>query len=272
MDPYLEDPALWPDFHDRFAEQVSAMLNGGLPPDYYAQLGVREEVGIHGGGIVRRIIPDVAVTHTAETGSTGGSTAVLVAEPRVELDPVVALETPADPDQVSFIEIIDSRTGHEVVTIIEILSPSNKQNGVDRIRYVRKRDEILASQTSLIEIDLLLGGDRSIFDASVEAAFAEIEPAPQYLAVIDRAWQRRPQKRLHIAPAWLDRLLPVIAVPLREGEPECTLDLQYAFQQTYERGPYRRGAVDYGKPASAPLPEKLRAWASERVASLAKLG
>ena len=32
MDPYLEAPDIWPDFHDRLAEQISSELNRTLPP------------------------------------------------------------------------------------------------------------------------------------------------------------------------------------------------------------------------------------------------
>ena len=46
MDPYLEDPALWPDFHDALAGEIRALLNRNLPEPYYAQLGVREEIDI----------------------------------------------------------------------------------------------------------------------------------------------------------------------------------------------------------------------------------
>ncbi len=42
----------------------------------------------------------------------------------------------------------------------------------------------------------------------------------------------------------LREVLPCIAIPLREGEDEVKLDLQWVFNQAYDRGPYRRGAVD----------------------------
>jgi len=268
MDPYLEDPALWPDLHDALAGEIRAILNGKLPESYYAQLGVREEIGIIGEGTIRRIIPDVTVNQTPVSvrpgdDDAGGGMAVLVAEPRTELDPAYEVAIPSDPIEVPYIEIIDSRTGHEVVTVIEILSPSNKQAGEDRDRYLQKRKEILQSKTTLIEIDLLRSGDRPWLDAGAKAVLARQEPPAEYVVVVDRAWRREPQYCLKVIPASLKRPLPVIAVPLREGEPECTLDLQYAFQQTYDRGPYRRGAVDYSQPPTIPLDDALQGWATE---------
>ncbi len=46
MDPYLESPDIWPDFHDALASEIRAVLNQTLPPPYYARLEMRPEVGI----------------------------------------------------------------------------------------------------------------------------------------------------------------------------------------------------------------------------------
>ena len=45
----------------------------------------------------------------------------------------------------------------KVVTVIEILSPSNKR-GQGREKYLAKRQKIFASQTNLVEINLLREG------------------------------------------------------------------------------------------------------------------
>ena len=70
MDPYLESPDVWPDFHDRFAEHISAELNRTLPAPYYARLEMRPEVGIVGEEGQRRIVPDVCIQEPAWPRST----------------------------------------------------------------------------------------------------------------------------------------------------------------------------------------------------------
>ena len=50
--------------------------------------------------------------------------------------------------------------GHKVVTVIEIVSPSNKQPGPDRRSYETKQQEVLSSDANLIELDLLRTGRR----------------------------------------------------------------------------------------------------------------
>jgi hypothetical protein len=39
MDPYLEAPPIWPDFHDAVAGQIRAALNQTLRAPYYARPG-----------------------------------------------------------------------------------------------------------------------------------------------------------------------------------------------------------------------------------------
>ena len=45
-----------------------------------------------------------------------------------------------------------------MVTVIELLSPSNKRAGDDREQYLAKRRELLRSPAHLVEIDLLRDG------------------------------------------------------------------------------------------------------------------
>ena len=45
-----------------------------------------------------------------------------------------------------------------------------------------------------------------------------------------------------------------------------TLDLQWVFNQAYDRGLYRRGAVDYTQSPERPLGEADLAWVSQMLA------
>lgn len=64
-----------------------------------------------------------------------------------------------DRERVPFVEIRD-RESRRLVTVIELLSPSNKRPGGDREQYLAKRSDLLASPTHLVEIDLIRGGRR----------------------------------------------------------------------------------------------------------------
>src|SRR5437016_2274445 len=57
MDPYLEEPALWPGVHQGLITGIRAALNATLPPGYVADMGERVYVVQPG----RSLYPDVAV-------------------------------------------------------------------------------------------------------------------------------------------------------------------------------------------------------------------
>jgi hypothetical protein len=91
-----------------------------------------------------------------------------------------------------------------------------------------------------------------------------LKPPPDYLVVLSRSWQRFEDQRRCFARPWSVReMLPCIPIPLREGETEVPLDLQYVFNRAYDGGPYRRGAVDYSRPPRPPLTDEDAAWAED---------
>jgi len=98
-----------------------------------------------------------------------------------------------------------------------------------------------------------------------------LRSAPDYLVQVHRAWKRVKPGTVQIFPVAITESLPVFPVPLREGQDEVPLDLQFVFNRAYDRGPYRRGAVDYTQPPRPPLPDALAEWGREcvRAAGLA---
>jgi hypothetical protein len=264
MDPYLEAPDIWPDFHDAFAGEIRAALNRTLPAPYYARLEMRPEVGIvEDGGYERRIVPDVAVVRPPRPTAVEGGVAVLEAS-RTTISPSFEIRITGEPIRHPFVEIRDPSRGHRLVTLIEIAGPSNKRPGPDRQAYLLKLAEVLGSDASLIELDLLRTGERLIVDPSLRAAVEGFAPVPDFLALVDRSWRRaEPPRVCQVFSIVLTAMLPVIPVPLRQGQDEVPLDLQHAFNRAYEGGPYRRGAVDYSRPPQPPLTAEAATWAEQ---------
>ena len=262
MDPYLEAPGIWPDLHERLANEISRSLNQELPAPYYAKLEVRLETGIVEEGEARhRIVPDVAIVRRPHLRVQAGGVQTLDV-PRSEATPHHALFLFQEPIRHQFVEIRDGTRNHKLIALIEIASPSNKRPGDDRAAYRRKQAEVLASDASLIELDLLRSGEHLLPAAKVAEYVAEVRPQPDYLITISPAWLRGGEGLgYHLYPVGLRDPLPCLPVPLREGDTEVLLDLQYAFNQAYDGGPYRRGAVDYAKPAEPPLSDKDTTWA-----------
>jgi hypothetical protein len=266
MDPFLESPDIWPDFHDALAAQIRSELNRSLPAPYYARLEMRPEVGIIGDEIQRRIVPDISVQHPVGTTPKSESVSVALANgPRTDVSRAMEISVPAEPIKHHFIEVRDSRRGHVLVTLIEIVSPSNKCLGVDRQAYEDKQHELLHSDASLVEIDLLRSGRRIVGGPHVIEAVSKMEPRVDYLVSVSRSWRRGARLAHQLFPFTLRDMLPCIPIPLREGETEVPLDLQYVLNLAYDSGPYRRGAVDYLVDPVPPLETGDQAWADQRL-------
>ena len=129
-----------------------------------------------------------------------------------------------------------------LITAIEILSPVNKQrNHEARIDYLRKRRELLRSQTHFMEIDLLRGGERTPLDPPVSVA-------PYYVS-LSRVDSR---PRLDVWTIQLDARLPRIPVPLADYDPDVIVDLGEVVASVYERGGYD-ARIDYTQPVPPPV-------------------
>ncbi len=269
MDPYLEAPDIWPDFHDAFAGQLRTDLNSLLPPPYYARLQSRPEIGITmSSERVRRIVPDLSVMRRQlrEASVAYATAPVAVLEyPRQQATPTIDLRIASDPLMHRFIEIRDGQRHHRLVTLIEIVSPSNKLPGPDRRAYESKQMDILSSDANLIEIDLLRGGRRLLPYPELEAAVYDL--APDYLVLLNRSALREGYwMDFSLYPISLREPLPCILVPLAEDDPDVLLDLQVTFFQTYAGGPYAR-MVDYTADPEPPLNVEDAAWAGQLLAA-----
>ena len=61
MDPYIEDPEVWSDFHGGLADEMRAQLNSALQPRYVARLTPRVTYDIVEVAERRNVRPDVGI-------------------------------------------------------------------------------------------------------------------------------------------------------------------------------------------------------------------
>lgn len=115
-----------------------------------------------------------------------------------------------------YVKIVDA-DDRRVVTVIEVLSPSNKSSGEDGQHYRLKREAYIANGVSLVEIDLLRSGQRPpLGDPS--------PPISDYYLLVHRGWE---DSRLGIWPLSIRDPFPLqIPVPLDPDVPDSTLDLR----------------------------------------------
>jgi len=249
MDPYLELPRYWLDFHNSLAAEIRSRLNRQLGPQYAAW--VTTYVTHEAVGVARRrtLQPDVYVSTTA-TPREARPVAVHTLAP-APVQSAVPFEAAVRLYRVE----VRTTADDELVTVIEILSPANKRAGHDDYRkYQRKRLALLRSSVHLVELDLLRGGERPPLTLPV--------PAAPYYAVVSRA-ESRPT--VDVWPMPLAEPLPSLPVPLLEPDPDTWLDLAAAFASVYDDGPYAR-VIDYRQPPPPPpLSPAEHAWVAARL-------
>ncbi len=146
---------------------------------------------------------------------------------------------------------IDS--GRELITVVELLSPTNKRGGADREQYVAKREELVKSAAHFVEIDLLRGG---------RPMPVERRPRCDYSVLVSRA-EARPWAGFW--PVRLRQRLPIIPVPLLPGDPDARIDLQEILHHVYDATGYE-DFIYAGQP-DPPLSSKDAAWAGTFVPS-----
>src|SRR4051794_18925469 len=106
MDPYLEAPHIWPDFHDALATEIRNELNQTLPRPYYARLEVRPEIGIaEQRGTRQRIVPDVTVVRHLRRQPPPGGSIVVLDRPRRDISNSVEMIVHIESIRHHFVEI-----------------------------------------------------------------------------------------------------------------------------------------------------------------------
>jgi hypothetical protein len=258
MDPYLENPVLFPDLHDAMITYLREALQGQLPEPYYAGIGSQTWVEVG----ERYIDPDVNVLRGNEgpagpASSAGGGAALAL---KLRSQPLV-IRVPHDPKKRTWVEVFHPRDGGRLVTTIEILSPTNKTPGEHgRDLYLRRQAEMLASKTHLIEIDLLRAGQHTT--AVPLDRLTRVAGAFDYHVCVHRfdRWEDYLVYAFRLADS-----LPEIAVPLLPGHGEVALDLQAVCDRCYDAANYRR-RVRYDAEPVPPLTAEQKPWSAQLLA------
>ena len=248
MNPYLEQPNSWMDFHQSLAIYIRAALVPLVGPEYIVRIEERlylsewpedergkffgqADLSVHGGRD-RRI-------------DSSGGTATIDAPLQVVVD------IPDAKLGLNGIEILDC-ISDSVVTVIEILSPSNKYPGEDRAAYMEKRAEIIQTKANLVELDLLRGGPKLPARGMTKC---------DYHILVSRPSQR-PQAG--VWPFNLRETFPSFPVPLREGEKDVELSMKPILDRLYDEANYGRSI--YRHPPVPPLSPEDAAWAEKIIA------
>jgi len=247
MNPYLEHPSLWAGIHHRLITAIANNLAPQIRPKYI--VAIEERVYDVSGDTLLLGVPDVSVQSLRSLSPPTESNLAVVSSITQPVEVILPL-----PEILTegYLEIRAVET-EEVITIIEVLSPKNKQVGIGRLQYETKRLKILGSATHFVEIDLLRQGNSMAMLGNFQQS--------HYRIVVSHS-ETRPKAHLYSFNL-LDRI-PEFTVPLRATEPEPALNLKSLLDEIYDQGSYDL-RIDYSHPPIPALSESDMAWVVEKL-------
>lgn len=218
MNPYLEHPALWSGIHHRLITAIANHLAPKIRPKYIA--AIEERVyEISGEASLLVGIPDVSVQRSTSSSPSNLAVVSSTTQPMEVTIPIPEILTEG------YLEIRSVETG-EAVTVIEVLSPKNKQSVVGRLQYETKRQKVLGSSTHMVEIDLLRQGKPMPMEGGIKS---------NYRILISRS-ETRPKAALYGFN--LGDSIPQFPLPLGSEDVEPWVDLQGLLHEIYDQGAY----------------------------------
>ncbi len=248
MDPFIENQA-WEDFHTSFLAAIRDALVAKLRPNYVVQVERRIYLENHAPLTTpKNFVADAAVYHPSissvpRSAQRGGGVAV---DEKIDIEAFSSTVPVPDEIRESYL-VIRRNKEHEVVTVIEILSPTNKRIDTDgQQTYLAKRLQLMQTRSNFVEIDLLRGGKRMPCEPPPSGDFYALVSRPRY----------RPVVEIYDWP--LSRRLPIIPIPLSPPDADTTLNLQNVFDTVYDRAGYDY-SIDYSAPLHPALNEAERA-------------
>ncbi|NEP84759.1 MAG: DUF4058 family protein [Okeania sp. SIO3B3] len=221
--PYLENSAYWSSIHHWVITEIARLLNQKLAPKYVVAVEVRiYETSGEKSTLIG--IPNNIIAKSSENTIKSPESNVAVATPSIQ-PLTIELSLPETIKQ-GYLEVRRVGTG-EVITVIEILSPINKNLGEGRRKYEKKRQNILNSYTNFVEIDLLRQSNSMIT--------LNQEINHDYCILVSPSSQR-PQA--HFYAFKIQDMIPIFTLPLLLEDAKVTVDLQSILHQVYDQGRY----------------------------------
>ncbi len=244
MDPWLEDPEVFPNVHERLTIFMQDALNAAMPPGYVAITKNRVWVDDES-----RREPDVSLFGRDRGANGGGSTTTALTGLTS-----IGKHLTSDPVEEPYLEILSSK-GKRLVTAVEVISLANKRAGESgRKTYQDKQREYMLSGVNLVEIDLLRAGPHVTATplARLRKVLGEFDYHVNVVVAADA--------RHHAAGIRLGDRLPAFAIPLDPDVPAVVIDLQSLLDRCYDGGRYTE-LFSYREPCEPPLTPEQQAWA-----------
>ena len=220
LNPYFEKE--WFQVHPFMIVQALVQIQRQLPSDLRAVIEQGMTISARPPVEDQKTRPDLSVWKLRED-------TLLATAPPNFIPPLTRTVTSPKPRHLA---IRESSSG-DLVTAIELLSPSNKHSG-GAVGYLQKRQSIIALGVNLVEIDLIRKWGLALLqfegDEMAESIRLPDGRMPAHSVNIIRA--EDPLER-EIYPITYRHPLPACKVPLRPDDSDIWLDLQKAAEQCH---------------------------------------
>ncbi len=246
MNPWLENSNLWRNVHTSLIHELRNVLAPQLEPRYFVDVESHTYISTSPTLPIQGRYPDLSVVHMGEPThlhpAAQMATMVMIAPLEIDLPIPETIEEP-------FLEV-QLLPERELVTVIELLSHTNKRSGKDRNSYMEKRETYLDSDINFVEIDLLRSWPPMPFSERARA---------DYRIFIHRL-QRRWKAQLYEFS--VRQPIPIFPLPLLPGDQEPQVDLGTLLHELYVRARYKL-VIDYSKQPVPALDKESVVWANE---------
>lgn len=247
MNPWLENPTLWKGVHQRLITALADLLAPQLEPRYFVAVETHTYISTSPTLPIQSRYPDVSVLKISE------APVPYVTAPTATMPVVVELPLP-EPYDEPYLEVRLLPDG-QVVTVIELLSHTNKRTGEERRSYLQKREALIDSDVHFVEIDLLRAHPPMPYTEHLSA---------DYRIFVHRREMRR---KAHLYPFTVQQAIPTFPLPLLPDDQEPQVDLGALLHDLYDRARYRL-VIDYSKPPTPVLRDDDAAWATACLAAV----
>lgn len=246
MDPWLEHPDIWSDLHTSLITAIRDVLNPQVVPRYVVRVESRttvlSELDID---LVYRPDFGVRAVNLSAPSRPGG---VAVVESQA-IEPCQVL-VPIEEDEIeeTFLTV-QELPGRKLVTVIEVLFPTNKNTKDARGEYLKKRHNFIRSGVNFVEIDLLRAGE----PMPVRNAPARSD----YRILVCRPRKSRSSDLYGFS---YTSPIPDVPIPLLSEDAEPVLHLNEVLHDVVNKARYDL-TIDYSYPPQPPLRAEDEAWA-----------
>jgi hypothetical protein len=175
-----EYAGIFHDFHHAWIEEIKRTLNRGLlPGGYYA---LAEQITAGFGPDVLTLQRPVFGSLSRNSEEPSGGVALAAAPPKTRYHAKTEVDLYAHKAKSV---VIRHRSGHQVIAMVEIVSPGNKASQTELSAFVQKADQVLLAGVHLVIVDLFPptprdpeGIHRAIWGEGREGDFALPEDKP----------------------------------------------------------------------------------------------